>query len=224
MRQRAVPHQRPDDLHEDVRDPAERPEDRANVKLTELSPAAIARLQEKEKAKYEGYPYTPTGAPETRKQNCAGLVFQTLFPGVVQQGNVDPDEFFRKIVQPYGEKVTIRKKGDVVVYINGHGVVKHVAIVESAPAVGATKILTKDGDERPYIASFPNRFNVLTDDPLIKAHTGEGGRVEFWRLDRSKVRIQEVSSGQCDPGTTGADGPGGLVPVDLDQGDEPELR
>jgi hypothetical protein len=145
----------------------------ASVKLTELSPAAIANLRDKEDAKYEGYPYTPTGAPETRKQNCAGLVFQTLFANDVQQGNVDPDEFFRKVIQPYGQKVTIRKKGDVVVYIQGNGVVKHVAIVESAPVLGTTKILTKDGDERSYIAGFPNRFNVLTDDPLIRAHTGE---------------------------------------------------
>src|SRR5262249_61544953 len=124
--------------------------------------------------------------------------FQTLFPDTVQDGNVDPDDFFHKIVQPYGHQVTIRKKGDVVVYIQGNGVVKHVAIVESAPTFGATTILTKDGDERPYVADFPNRLNVLSDDPLIRAHTGEGGRVEFWRLDRSKLRIEEISSGECD--------------------------
>jgi hypothetical protein len=201
----------------------------SNIKLTELSPAAIAKLQDKEKAKYEGYPYTPTGAPETRKQNCAGLVLQTLVPGDVQQGNVDPDEFFRKIVQPYGEKVRFRKKGDVVVYIDGHGVVKHVAIVESAPVLGATKILTKDGDERPYIAGFPNRFNILTNDPLFQAHAGPGGRVEFWRLDRSKVRIQEVSSGQCDlapPAPTGQAGSFVLAPqlTEVKNPNAPELK
>jgi hypothetical protein len=67
--------------------------------------------------------------------------------------------------------------------------------------LSATKILTKDGNERPYVASFPNRLNVLTDDPLIRAHAGDGGRVEFWRLDRSKLRIEEVSSGECDETT-----------------------
>jgi hypothetical protein len=170
----------------------------ANVKLTDLSAQAIASLRAKEDSKYEGYPYKPTGAPETRTQNCAGLVFQTLYPDKVQDGNIDPDEFFRKIVQPYGHRVTIRRKGDVVVYIQGNGVIKHVAIVESAPVLGTTRILTKDGDERPYVAGFPNRLNLASEDPLIRAHTGEGGHVEFWRLDRSKLRIEEMSSGECD--------------------------
>jgi hypothetical protein len=165
----------------------------ASIKLTELSSAAIADLRKREDEKYGGYPYTPVGA-ETRKQNCAGLVFQTLFPGVVQQGNVEPDGFFRKLVQRYGVKVTSRKKGDVVVYRASDGVVKHVAIVESA--VDLTKILTKDGNERPYVGSLPRE--IFADDPLINLHAGQGGRVEFWRIDRSKLRIEEVSSGECD--------------------------
>jgi len=178
----------------------------AKVKLTDLSPASVAALRKKEEAKYAGFPYNPTGAPETRKQNCAGLVMETLFPGVVKPGNIDPDQLYKKILEPYGQQVTFRRKDDVVVYVDGFGVAKHVAIVESSPVLGATKILTKDGDERPYTAELPNRFftTLLSNDPLVQAHAGTQGRVEVWRIDRSKFKIEEVSSGQCDQPAAGA--------------------
>ena len=171
----------------------------AKVKLVDLDEKQIAGVRQKEALKYEGFDYAAIG-PATRRQNCAGYVMRKLFGSRMVQANIEPDYFFRKIVVPYGEKRFSRltaRAGDVVVYRDAAGVVKHVAIVESN--VARLKILTKDGDERLYRATFPLGPLRLTNDPLVKAHTGNGtGTVEFWQLDRSRVSIQAVSAGRCD--------------------------
>ena len=173
----------------------------ANVKLVDLDAKQIAGVIEKERGKYEGYDYKPIG-PVTRKQNCAGYVMKRLFGSKMVQANVEPDGFFRKILVPYGTKRLGRltaRAGDVAVYRDSAGVVKHVAMVESNGL--RMKILTKDGVERLYRGTFPLGPLRLTQDPLVHAHAEQGkGSVEFWKLDRSRVSIQAVSSGPCDPG------------------------
>ena len=160
----------------------------ANVKLTELSAMEKADLLGKETRKYQGHPYTPIG-PMTRKQNCAGYVMKRLFGSQMIEANVDPDAFYRKVVVKFGSQRDSRltaRAGDVVVYRTADGVVKHVAIVESA--VGRLTILSKDGNERLYRATFPLPPLSYTEDPLINAHA-DGGTVEFWRVDTSKVKL-----------------------------------
>ena len=68
---------------------------------------------------------------------------------------------------------------------------KHVAIVESTRS--NIRILTKDGNERLYRALFPMTPLSLTEDPLVNAHA-EGGTVEFWRVDTSKVKLRVATS------------------------------
>lgn len=172
----------------------------ANIKLVDLDPKQIAGVISKEKDKYAGFDYSPIG-PVTRKQNCAGYVMQKLFGRKMVQANVEPDGFFRKIVVPYGSKRFGRstaRAGDVVVYRDEAGIVKHVAIVASGGVTGTT-ILTKDGNERLYRAAFPLGPLRLSTDPLVQAHAGQGkGSVEFWKLDRKRVSIRAVSPAACD--------------------------
>jgi hypothetical protein len=163
----------------------------ANVKLGDLTPSARKLIIEKEdEDKYKGHSYTPIG-PATQKQNCAGFVMQRLFGSTMVDANVDPDSFFHKVVKRYGSKRIGRltaEAGDVVVYRDANGLVKHVAIVESGK--GRIRILTKDGAERLYRATLPL---VLSSDPLVQAHA-EGGTVEFWSVDRSTVSIKKLRS------------------------------
>ena len=167
----------------------------ANVKLVELNGSEKAELLTKEKGKYDEFPYAPIGPP-TRKQNCAGYVMAKLFGSTMVEANVEPDGFYRKIVKPYGSERLTRftaRAGDVVVYKDAGGTVKHVAIVQSNP--GRITILTKDGDERLYRATFPIVPLRATNDPLVSNHTGDGaGSVEFWRVDTSKVSIKRIRS------------------------------
>ena len=166
----------------------------ANVKLTELSTKEQADLLAKEKTKYDGHPYTPVG-PMTRKQNCAGYVMRQLFGSQMVEANVDPDAFYRKVVAKFGSKRfsrTFAHPGDVVVYRTPDGQVKHVAIVASTR--GRLKILSKDGNERLYRATFPLP-GLGTFDPLIQAHA-DGGTVEFWGVDTSKVKLS-VATTDC---------------------------
>jgi hypothetical protein len=166
----------------------------ANVKLGDLTPGARKLIIAKEdEDKYKGHPYTPIGAA-TQKQNCAGFVMQRLFGSKMVDANVDPDSFFHKVVKRYGTQRVSRftaEAGDVVVYRDANGLVKHVAIVESNR--GRVRILTKDGAERLYRATFPITPLSLTKDPLVQAHA-DGGTVEFWSVDRSKVGIKQVRS------------------------------
>jgi hypothetical protein len=145
---------------------------------------------EREKAKYAGWGYTPIGEV-TRKLNCAGLVMLKLFGGQMVDANVEPDHFVRSIVEPFGSKrfsrVTARA-GDVVVWRNG-GVVRHVAFVE-AGGVRPT-ILTKDQNERLYRMKLA--IDPRGEEPLAQAH----GSIEFWKVDRSKVKITVVDGEDC---------------------------
>jgi hypothetical protein len=113
------------------------------------------------------------------------------------EANVEPDGFYRKVVVPFGSKRIGRltaRRGDVVVYRDAGGTVKHVAIVDSSLTSRLT-ILTKDGDERLYRATFPLGPLRLTNDPLVVNHAERGkGSVEFWSVDRSKVSIKQVST------------------------------
>jgi hypothetical protein len=165
----------------------------ANVKLVELNARERAIVLGREKAKYDEFPYTSIGAP-SRKQNCAGFVMEKLFGSKMVEANVEPDGFYRKVVVPYGSERISRltaRAGDVVVYRDAGGVVKHVAIVESNS--GGPTILTKDGDEGLYRADFPLVPLRASNDPLVVNHAERGkGSVEFWRVDRSKVRIKVV--------------------------------
>jgi hypothetical protein len=119
---------------------------------------------------------------------------QRLFGSKMVDANVDPDSFFHKVVKRYGTQRVSRftaRAGDVVVYRDANGLVKHVAIVESN--MGRIRILTKDGAERLYRATFPITPLSLTKDPLVQAHA-EGGTVEFWSVDRSKVSVRQLRS------------------------------
>jgi hypothetical protein len=167
----------------------------ANVKLVELNAREKQIVLGKEEAKYDGFTYTPLG-PVTRKQNCAGYVMARLFGSTMVEANVEPDGFYRKVVVPFGSKRISRltaRAGDVVVYRDAGGTVKHVALVESNR--GGPTILTKDGDERLYRADFPLSPLRLANDPLVVNHAERGkGSVEFWRVDRSKVAVKQVST------------------------------
>jgi hypothetical protein len=168
----------------------------ANLKLTELSAKEQADLLAKETAKYKGHPYTPIG-PMTREQNCAGYVLKRLFGAQMVEANVEPDGFYRKVVVKFGSERASRftaEAGDVVVYRTADGTVKHVAIVESR-TLARIRILTKDGNERLYRATFPVTPLSLTEDPLVNAHA-EGGTVEFWHVDTSKVKLS-VATTDC---------------------------
>ena len=162
----------------------------AQVHNVDLTSKQVADVLAREKTKYEGWAYTPIGRP-TRKVNCAGFVMLKLFGGQMVDANVNPDTFFRAIVKPFGSKrfgrVTARA-GDVVVWRSG-GVVQHVAFVESG-GVRPT-ILTKDGTERLYRAKLA--LAPRGDEPLTQAH----GSVEFWKIDRSKVKISVVAGKDC---------------------------
>lgn len=162
----------------------------ANVKNTELTAKQIAAVLDREKGKYEGWDYTPIGKV-TRKVNCAGFVMLKLFARQMVDANVDPDQFFRAIVKPFGSKRISRataRAGDVVVWRVG-GVVKHVAFVESG-GVRPT-ILTKDQNERLYRMKLA--IDPRGEEPLAVAH----GSIEFWQIDRSKVKIAVVDGEDC---------------------------
>ncbi len=162
----------------------------ANVKNTELTAKQVAAVLAREKGKYEGWDYTPIGEV-TRKVNCAGFVMLKLFGRQMVDANVDPDPFFRAIVKPFGSKRISRataRAGDVVVWRTG-GVVKHVAFVE-AGGVRPT-ILTKDQNERLYRMKLA--IDPRGEEPLAQAH----GSIEFWQVDRSKVKITVVDGEDC---------------------------
>ncbi len=79
----------------------------------------------------------------------------------------------------------------MVVYRDAAGTVKHVAMVESNGL--RMTILTKDGDERLYRATFPLGPLRLQNDPLVVNHAQRGrGSVEFWKLDRITVLPRPV--------------------------------
>jgi hypothetical protein len=168
----------------------------AQVHNTELTAKQVADVLAREKLKYAGWDYTPLGkfgAQPTRKVNCAGFVMLKLFGQKMVDANVDPDRFFRLIVDPrgppYGEQRTRLsvRAGDIAVWKRG-GVAQHVAFVEAGGL--RPTILTKDGNERAYRMNLALR---LGNEPLTRAH----GTIEFWHVNRSEIDIQVVAGKNC---------------------------
>lgn len=99
----------------------------------------------------------------TQAQNCAGLVIQNLYNTVLF--TVSPDEFYTKIIQPWGEPIPAyrRERGDLIVFQNKlSGTVRHVAMFLTPDL-----LLSKDNHQPIYEIQFTRIIESNLPDPYI---------------------------------------------------------
>ncbi len=99
----------------------------------------------------------------TEAQNCAGLAIQYLFS--TPTFTVSPDEFFTKVVKPWGTKIELsnRKAGDLIFFKNRFTPeMEHVAIF-----LTPTKLLSKDNHQPTFEIDFSQIYFYGIPDPWI---------------------------------------------------------
>lgn len=155
--------------------------------------------------RYAGYEYTYY-SPPSQQYDCAGNTFYKLF-GFGPYW-ITGQKFYDHLLKRLGTKITgiaggwgDVQEGDVLVYNNESGYNHITFIVETIKVlgvVGAVVINTKDGVEGTYYHRIGVKENIL-NDPLKK-----WGDIEVYRIDPSKVKVNEVSrTCDCEKDLTG---------------------
>jgi hypothetical protein len=158
----------------------------------DFTPAERKAQEADDLTRYDGYGYTPIG-PASQFIDCAGNTLKNLFgPGPFVMG---AHIFFDNIVLPFGTVVwpNAARKNDIVVFQrfeDGKVVAKHITHIVEVKG-GNIIIETKDGTQSTF------RVKLPTDptDPLIMAH----GQPSIYRVDPSRIKVEVVDDGPCDP-------------------------
>jgi hypothetical protein len=169
-------------------------------------------FEEAEARKYGQAGYVVVGPP-SKRMDCAGHVMDSLWG--TGPYKVDSVNLFNSVIKPFGTKISgtfswgeVQAK-DIVVWDEP---ARHVAIVEQAlyeavkPAgkddlsggaaierLSSIITLNKDGNDKVYRHALDLEADLAGTDPMAQY-----GTRHIWRVDPARIKLVELSPGECD--------------------------